>query len=1362
MTYSPYGSIDTFDEEERQLAKQSVQERTMLQADLEISSKKQEQALQEAEKEALAQQGTSQPNSPEQPSQEQPEQSQEEKQPNPNQPPEGEEDRFSYNVEVGEHELKSGEALRAVGEAVTAPIVGTIDGFTDVYNYFLPGPDIPEIPKFKDSNLQVIREVSSFIGPTLTGIGAWTKGLKLLSVAPKLPGAAKAILANPLFRWLSGFTADMGAGAIVDQSSRHSVEDNMNRQLRDAFQTPESERLFGIFPASLATNDTDSPELKRAKNRNEGFGLGLLTGIGEGVIRVASAAAGTRQATKWITKDSAAAKYFEKIQNDKFSKTKFSEDPLEDSILRSEARAQANLDELGEFYVAKYNEAEINNGGRFLTVDEIPFEKPVKGIHDQFDMVENGVRTADPDGVPGAMVDAVRVQKNIQTRHGRLGSIVTEAALRWGLEVDSLSKAQLVNAVKDHIIDSGKFDYLLNDRLITAKEIDEAGTFLAEVMEEMKPGEMHLLLEDYRKLNDDLNTQVVNKVGYDAVFKSIKKYQDMFLDLDEKKARALLSTSLAGQASDMAGELRNLEGTAAIEAARDQIFGRMEYLMVQKALASYDAGSTLNSLNVWKRIKRLADGKGATDYVAEQVQAREKFLGTLITEAKSFTKQLMDIADENPKFLKPLFDAYHMTDGKISSMYALNNYVYENLGALQQAVMRGEDTMPNLIVQGFWSNYYNSILSATATPIRAAVGNLGGLIARPINTMAGSLMSGDLRMAHRAFAQYAGFTEAFQNAWGHMGFYWHKTTENPMSTMEYGRGDLVIQRNEENIGVLREFAEASKADGEYGPEYLLNFYEDMHSVATNPWFRYSANIMGAADAFTRAFIATAEARGRAYDQLLVPGKKILPKDMKKTSAEIYNSMVDKKGWVTDQASEYFSREIALNLDSDMAKGLSKVISDNPWLKPFILFPRTSVNMLGMFAKYSPLAGVTKDFWDLVGYGNMNEVPLEHIQAVLTRKGIKFDENAINTFRQMRAEAKGRIAVGTLSVAGITGMVMSDRLRGTGHHDKERQRVRTDLGWKKKTYLGNDGKWHSYDWLGPIGDWIALVADIRDNFDLISSAKQEHLAEKMTYILGAAIFDRSVMAMVEPMNDVLSGNGAAANRWGSNFVNSVLPFGGLRAQFSRFMSEGLREVDNEFTELLRNRNNYLDFVDPDGALAPKYDWVDAGKVGYVENFFQRAVNVFLGHQMSDRLSEEKGFLVEIEYDSRPVFMKDDEGNELDSATRSALYYKIGEMGVFKKKLKVIMQDAETVRFIDKLRYFRREGIGSDPRQGGVAAEEYYKIYDRIDAALGLAKKLAISNLSTEMRQAITKQESITRMNKAMQERGTWDPITNMYK
>ena len=239
---------------------------------------------------------------------------------------------------------------------------------------------------------------------------------------------------------------------------------------------------------------------------------------------------------------------------------------------------------------------------------------------------------------------------------------------------------------------------------------------------------------------------------------------------------------------------------------------------------------------------------------------------------------------------------------------------------------------------------------------------------------------------------------------------------------------------------------------------------------------------------------------------------------------------------------------------------------------------------------------------------------------MQKKGLPFDANAVQAFDQMRREAKGRLAVGSLSIVGATMLFTQDRLRGTGHWDKQRQRVRTDMGWKPKTYLGNDGKWHSYEWLGPLGDWLAVTADLRDNFDLISTPAQEKTIEKLMYVLASAITDRSVMAMIEPMNDVISGNGAAANRWGANFINSVIPLAGARNQFGRLMSEGLKEVDDDIIELWRNRNNYLDVVDGENSDAlDKYDWVDGERVGYEENFWQRVFNNFTGHSTSSRMT-----------------------------------------------------------------------------------------------------------------------------------------------
>ena len=126
------------------------------------------------------------------------------------------------------------------------------------------------------------------------------------------------------------------------------------------------------------------------------------------------------------------------------------------------------------------------------------------------------------------------------------------------------------------------------------------------------------------------------------------------------------------------------------------------------------------------------------------------------------------------------------------------------------------------------------------------------------------------------------------------------------------------------------------------------------------------------------------------------------------------------------------------------------------------------------------------------------------------------------------------------------MFMNDRLTGNGLYNKSKQRARREYGWKPRSYKGWDGKWHSYDGLGAISDWIALTADIMDNgLDFGLSGKGvlrpndvgENL-RAMGFVVGATLTDKSFLSGIEPMMDVLRGDPGAINRWSSSFISSA--------------------------------------------------------------------------------------------------------------------------------------------------------------------------------------------------------------------------------
>ena len=85
------------------------------------------------------------------------------------------------------------------------------------------------------------------------------------------------------------------------------------------------------------------------------------------------------------------------------------------------------------------------------------------------------------------------------------------------------------------------------------------------------------------------------------------------------------------------------------------------------------------------------------------------------------------------------------------------------------------------------------------------------------------------------------------------------------------------------------------------------------------------------------------------------------------------------------------------------------------------------------------------------------------------------------------------------------------------------------------------------------------------------------------------------------------------------------------------SPGLKVVENELAQHIRNKNGVADLVDPEGALPELHDWLYGNKVGYAENPFVRGWNAIMPMKVYEgRDRPEADFLTMIEYDTRPVF------------------------------------------------------------------------------------------------------------------------------
>jgi hypothetical protein len=339
-----------------------------------------------------------------------------------------------------------------------------------------------------------------------------------------------------------------------------------------------------------------------------------------------------------------------------------------------------------------------------------------------------------------------------------------------------------------------------------------------------------------------------------------------------------------------------------------------------------------------------------------------------------------------------------------------------------------------------------------------------------------------------------------------------------------------------------------------------------------------------------------------------------------------------------------------------------------------------------------------------------------MERLLKERGFPDDQITEATYDTIRAELKGRKAIGTLTVLGAVGLFTGDSLRGNGLYDKSRQRFRREAGWKPRTYRGWDGNWYSYENLGPISDWLAFTADVLDNFDSLDEPSIETFLNKSGHILAANITNKSFTAGLEPLNDVLAGNPAALARWGASFGSSFLPGSGFRSELGRLLEPQIKEVEQEFFQQLANRNAFAKSHLPDA-----HDWIDGGKIGEPTNFFTRVWNVYSPWwKQSERISPEKQFLIDIEFDARPTLRTNGKGVEYTVDQRSEITDLMGQSKVFRDEVRKIMNSIEGKEF---RKAYKKAGVSLDRKL-------FKNVHYRLTRALRRAEAVAQSRISSK--------------------------------
>ena len=135
------------------------------------------------------------------------------------------------------------------------------------------------------------------------------------------------------------------------------------------------------------------------------------------------------------------------------------------------------------------------------------------------------------------------------------------------------------------------------------------------------------------------------------------------------------------------------------------------------------------------------------------------------------------------------------------------------------------------------------------------------------------------------------------------------------------------------------------------------------------------------------------------------------------------------------AAVYASREINLNLPNETVAALETTMKNIPILKSIFMFPRTGINALSVVATFNPTGALGM----AVGKSRrlFNAKTAEQIDEVLVEFGLQ--GQGMEAFEALKAEYRGRQAMGTAVTMGAAMLAFNGGLTGSGPQDAGEKR-----------------------------------------------------------------------------------------------------------------------------------------------------------------------------------------------------------------------------------------------------------------------------------------------------------------------------------
>ena len=586
--------------------------------------------------------------------------------------------------------------------------------------------------------------------------------------------------------------------------------------------------------------------------------------------------------------------------------------------------------------------------------------------------------------------------------------------------------------------------------------------------------------------------------------------------------------------------------------------------------------------------------------------------------------------------LMALFEAF-------SSMKTVNSL--DDFDAWARKMIRGGDIegkkQSGALVRELQGVTVHSILSGPKTPIRAIMGTATATFTRPMATVIGASLSGDIPTARAALASMNAMMQAIPESFdlfrNRLNSYW----SGDISTIKTRFQEYT--RDDNNWEILRRWTEDSgrATSGDKAAFAMANM---ARSANDSNFLTYSTKIMAATDDAFSYILGRAKMRERAFRNamdaqdkgFLSEATNISPELMKLYEDDFYREIFDANGDIIDAATKYGRSEVTLTKPlSGFAGSLNQAFQANPWARPFFYFARTGVNGLELTAKHTPGFNFLVDEFNDIAWANPNNLDS------VAKYGITTPAELANA----KALQRGRLAMGSGLISMAAWSWMSGNVTGNGPIDRQQRQVWMDAGWRpRQIKLGE--VWVSYEAIEPFNNIISTIADIGDASQLMGEEWTSDNLFKMSLLIAQGLTSKSYLAGMQQFVDLFSGKPGQSGRIAASLLNNQVPLAGLRNSLGKIFLPYERELSSGIIDSIRNRNKLMENIAGKAELAVKYDWL-TGEPVKNHDFLTRIYQEFIPAAMNLDYSEGKKLLFGSGFDYRTSLYYAPDGTDLSN-------------------------------------------------------------------------------------------------------------------